>query len=122
MVRKGLTPRTLPQAPDRERWSRMSIMEQLANVSSEVGRAGKWKRKGNAALSEGAFIRTLDLIDATIAVGRAGENGRAALLEELCRARDLFCEEYLSDDVNALAPSEKYFSVFANALARKAGR
>ncbi len=101
----------------------MSLMDQMANISSEVGRTSKWKRKGNHQLALQAFIRALDLIDLTIAVGRTagGRNsiGRSSMLYELLRCRDQFCEEFLSSDVNALNPSKKYFSHFANAAARK---
>ena len=47
---------------------------------------------------------------------------RDSMLRELLRSRDLFCEEFLSDDADALQPSEKYFSFFAHASAQKSGR
>ena len=111
----------LPKRPDAARWSEMSMMDQMANISSEIGRTSKWKRKGNPQLALQAFIRALDLIDLTIEVGRTADecNGRSSMLYELLRCRDQFCEEFLSGDVNALKPSEKYFSHFANAAARK---
>ena len=52
---------TLPSKPNESRWAEMSLMEQMANVSSEVGRSYNWMRKGNATLAQGAFIRALDL-------------------------------------------------------------
>ena len=48
---------TLPKPPDKERWGKMSFVEQMANISSEIGRTGKWKMKGNKDLAESAFIR-----------------------------------------------------------------
>ncbi len=33
---------TLPKPPDKERWGKMSFVEQMANISSEIGRTGKW--------------------------------------------------------------------------------
>lgn len=116
-----LSKMTLPKAVDLGKWSKMPLVEQMANISSEVGRASKWKKIGKETMAHSAFIRALDLIDATIAVGRIDNPSmRDALLEELCRARDLFCEEYLSDDPSALSPSEKYFNAFAIAYAFKA--
>jgi hypothetical protein len=116
----------LPQKPDAAKWAEMSLIDQMANISSEVGRTGKWKRKGNSQLALQAFIRALDLIDLTVAVGRTAAStpagARDSMLRELLRSRDLFCEEFLSDDANALAPSEKYFSFFAHASAQKSGR
>jgi hypothetical protein len=112
----------LPKKPDAARWAEMPLMEQMANIYSEVGRTSKWKQKGNAQLAMQAFIRALDLIDLTIAVGRKGADtppaGRSSMLRELLRSRDLFCEEFLSDDPEAIKPSEKYFSHFALAAAR----
>ncbi len=116
----------LPKRPDAARWAELPLMDQMANIYSEVGRTAKWKRKGNTQLAQQAFIRALDLIDLTIAVGRTGRDaqpdGRGPLLRELFRCRDLFCEEFLSDDADALKPTEKYFSHFAQAAARRAGR
>ena len=108
---------TLPKPPDKERWGKMSFVEQMANISSEIGRTGKWKMKGNKDLAESAFIRALDLIDATISEGRRNTDGRNEMLGELCRARELFCQEYYSDNTVALLPSEKYFTAFAKAYA-----
>lgn len=112
----------LPQPPDRERWRTLSFIEQMANISSEVGRTGKWKMKAKSALAESAFIRALDLIDATISEGRRNVPGRSAMLSELCLARELFCLEYYSEKPDALLPSEKYFSAFAKAYALKTAR
>lgn len=113
----------LPKKPDAARWAEMPLMEQMANIYSEVGRTSKWKQKGNAQLAMQAFIRALDLIDLTIAVGRKGADtppaGRSSMLRELLRSRDLFCEEFLSDDPEAIKPSEKYFSHFARAAAAR---
>lgn len=110
---------SLPKQPDIQRWRELPLMEQMANISSEVGRTLKWKLKGKDDLAEGAFIRALDLMDATIAVGREGSEFRPCLLRELCRARELFCDEFLSDEPSALVLSDKYFSQFALAWAQK---
>lgn len=114
----------LPSIPDANRWKSMDFMTQMANIGSEVGRTLKWKQKGNTVLARSAFIRAIDLIDLTIKVGRtdASASSRDAMLREVLLARDQFCEEYLSDDVNALAKSERYFSHFAKACALKSGR
>lgn len=116
----------LPKRPDEARWAGMPLIDQMANIYSEVGRAGKWKRKGNRQLALQAFIRALDLIDLTISVGRTDKNlqpaVRVPMLRELLRCRDLFCEEFFSDDADALKPSERYFSHFARAAARRVGR
>lgn len=116
----------LPKRPDAAKWAEMPLMDQMANIYSEVGRTAKWKRKGNTQLALQAFIRALDLIDLTIATGRTGKDAspadRSSMLRELFACRDLFCEEFLSDNTDALEPSERYFSHFAQAAARRAGR
>ena len=109
----------LPEKPNMERWAEMPFIVQMANIGSEVGRTFKWKRKGNENMAKGAFVRALDLFDLTIAVGRISEpfSLRGSMLKEVIRARDQFCEEYLSEDNDALLLSDKYFSHFAKACA-----
>lgn len=114
----------LPEKPNVKKWSEMSFIAQMANIGSEVGRTLKWKRKGNSNMAQGAFVRALDLFDLTISVGRMKESfySRDSMLKEVIRARDQFCEEYLSDDSDALLPSDKYFSHFAKAFALRFSR
>ena len=102
----------------------MDFISQMANIGSEVGRTLKWKQKGNTALAKNAFIRALDLFDLTIKVGRnnGSQSSRDSMLREVLMARDQFCEEYLSEDSNAIDPSDRYFSQFAKACALRSGR
>ena len=67
-------------------WHQRSLLDQLANVGSEVGRTLKWKSR-NPELSEKAFIRALELLDLTISDERW--KGRR---KELTRARTLLCD------------------------------
>lgn len=98
------------------RWQRLSLMEQLANVGSEVGRAARWYGKDQQRCEQ-PFISTLELLDLTIADDRW--KGRR---KELTRARELLCDamqggtEYGSD----LAALDRYFFHFA--VAARAGR
>lgn len=114
----------LPEKPNVDRWAEMPFIAQMANIGSEVGRTLKWKRRGNASMARSAFVRALDLFDLTISVGRMNEPflSRDSMLKEVIRARDQFCEEYLSDDSDALLPSDKYFSHFAKAYAFRFSR
>lgn len=97
------------------RWRELSFFEQMANIGSEVGRAIKWRNKGNAEYSRMAFERALELIDLTVGITKGG--GR---LRELLRVREtlvdyLFCENvYHSTDEQW----QKYFYSF-NFAARK---
>lgn len=98
------------------RWQRLSLMEQLAHVGSEVGRAARWYGKDQQRCEQ-PFIRALELLDLTIADDRW--RGRR---KELTRARELLCDamqggtEYGSD----LAALDRYFLHFA--VAARAGR
>jgi len=58
MIHTTLTP---------ERWSRFSLMEQLANVGCDIERAITWKNRNEADYSQGALARALELLDLTIA-------------------------------------------------------
>ena len=96
----------------------MPLMEQMANIGSEVGRARKWLGKDKPQLAEGAFFRGLELVDATIMSGRGNMASRSCLLVELCRARDLFSDSFLQRDDDTLAYLEKYFGQFASTIRR----
>ena len=103
---------------DVDRWAAMPLMEQMANIGSEVGRARKWLGKDKLQLAEGAFCRGLELLDATIRFGRSNLSSRSCLLLELCRARDLFSESFFKRDDGSLAYLERYFGQFASAIRR----
>ena len=103
---------------DIDRWGAMPLMEQMANIGSEVGRTRKWLGKDKPQLAESAVCRGLDLVDATIRFGRSNMASRACLLEELCRARELFSNSFIKRDFDTLAYLEKYFGQFASAIKR----
>ena len=93
-------------------WHKLSLIEQMANIGSEINRVLKWRNK-NQKLFEGAAERTLELLDLTITDPRwAGFKGR---LKEIIRLKELFCgiisggEKYNStlNDLN------RYFYQFA---------
>lgn len=98
------------------RWQTLSLVEQLANVGSEIARAQRWYGK-DAVLCEKAFLRAFELLDLTI--GDHRWNGRR---KELTRVREILCDamlggkEYGSD----LASLDRYFLAFA--VAARAGR
>ena len=96
----------------------MPLMEQMANIGSEVGRTRKWLEKGNVQVAERAYFRGLELVDATIKSGRINMPSRSCLLLELCRARDLYSESFLNRDLDSMGYLEKYFGQFASAIRR----
>ena len=97
------------------RWQSLSLMEQLANVGSDVARASRWQGK-DSQRAEQAFLRALELLDLSIADDRW--RGRR---KELTRARELLCDamqggtQYGSN----LASLDRYFFHFA--VAARAG-
>lgn len=99
-----------------ERWSKLSLAEQLGNVGSEINRALRWQNKDDKSFKN-AIGRALELLDMTIADSRWRTR-----LKELVRARELIGDsifggrEYNTslDDLN------RYFFHFA--LAARAGK
>lgn len=104
--------------PDSDKWKRMSLREQMANIGSEVGRTNKWIKKDKSAMAESAFYRALDLIDITIKYGRLNSDNRDCMLKEMCRMREVFCQSYFEKDLETLDFLDKYFSHFATAQRR----
>ncbi|MBX9745120.1 MAG: hypothetical protein K2X08_07930, partial [Chlamydiales bacterium] len=86
-------------------WYSFSLVEQLANIGSEVSRTIK-ARGGTHARYWGAISRALDLFYLTIADPRW--KGRR---KEILRAKELFCAAVLgSDEYNtSLEDLDKYF-------------
>jgi hypothetical protein len=95
-------------------WQRLSLLEQLGNVGTEVGRM---RRRGaqDAAAAGAAFERALELLDLTLADPRW--RGR---LREIARARELLCDAAAgSREYGAtLADLDRYFLAFAIAARR----
>jgi hypothetical protein len=97
------------------RWQNLTLMEQLANVGSDVARASRWQGK-DPHRCEQAFLRALELLD--LSIGDARWKGRR---KELTRVREVLCDAmaggaaYNSD----LASLDRYFLHFA--VAARAG-
>jgi len=96
------------------KWFKLSLMEQLGNIGSEVSRARR-AQDNNPGRFRNAVDRALELFDLTLSDSRW--QGR---LKEIGRAREVFCDaisggkEYGS----SLSDLERYFNQFALA-ARK---
>ena len=74
------------------RWKSFSLVEQLANVGSEVERAIAWRDK-NREYSKKAFERALELLDLTIADPK-NKNG----LKEIIRLREFLVDYFVFDN------------------------
>ena len=90
-------------------WRRRSLVDQLANVGSEVGRIRRWHGQ-NPEACERAFLRALELLDLTI--GDARWSGRR---KELSRVRACLCDAMLGGHEygSTLDDLDRYFLAFA---------
>jgi hypothetical protein len=97
------------------RWSKLTLIEQMANIGSEVERALNWRQRSNSAYSQRAFERALELIDLALANTR-----KPGQLKEIARLREALVDdiagrnEYSSTD----ASWKKYFAAFLFAARR----
>ena len=91
------------------RWFEMSLIEQLANVGSEVERAILWKEKDNKDYSTKAIERALELLYLTI----ADEKNRKRL-RELTRLREVLIDYFYAD--NQYGSSDKLWRTYFNAF------
>ncbi len=88
------------------RWREFSLIEQLANVGSEVERALSWAAKGNADFSAKAFDRALELLGLTIEDPRHRQR-----LKELTRLREALLDYFLGENHFSSTP-ENWHSYF----------
>lgn len=93
---------------DKKKWQSQSILWQMGNIGSEVGRAMKAKRAGNQMDMNAAFYRGLDLIDAT---AQSLLEKKSPRLKEVLRAREQFAKTITTDEEDERL--EKYFMEFA---------
>lgn len=97
---------------DRKQWAQLSILEQMGNIYSEVGRSFNAKRRNDFKSSRAAMCRAIDLFDATIQELAIRKSPR---LKEVLRAKDQYLsllEETPSSD-EKIASLDKYFLQFA---------
>ena len=97
------------------RWQKLTFVEQMANIGSEVERALNWQTKNNADYVHQAFERSLELIDLTL------ENTASPTrLKEITRLREAIVDYFYG--TNQFMSTEglwrSYFSHFTFA-ARK---
>jgi hypothetical protein len=102
-----------------ERWNKFSLAEQLGNVGSDVERMISWRNKGNMEMAQGAFERTLELLDFTIADSK--NRGR---LKEIVRIRFLIVDFFMYDNEFGTTDTwlQHYFFEFAYAAALAKGK
>jgi len=96
------------------RWQTFSLIEQLANVGSEIERALKWAAKGDTEHRDRALERGLELLGLSIADPR--HQGR---LRELTRVREALLDYFWGDNEFGSDPQawRRYFGAFGMAAA-----
>ncbi len=98
------------------RWFEFSLVEQLANIGSDVERTISWRDKGNLEYSQKAFERTLELIDLTVADPKNKKR-----LKEVLRTREALIDYFMYDNVYGSTDKfwQDYFLQFGYAAALK---
>ena len=93
------------------RWKSLSLVEQLANIGSEVDRAIRAHEAGRADRRDAAVNRGLELFDLTA----ADDRWRGAPRREVLRAREEFCALFWRDPApsGAAESLSRYFLHFA---------
>lgn len=93
------------------RWREIPFSLQMGNIGSEVSRSLKWQRKGNQKLMDSAIDRALELFDLTISANRNASPGH---LQEICRAREEFCDYFFGDNSFHTDPNrlQRYYDQF----------
>ena len=96
-------------------WRQFSFLDQMANIGSEVERALKWKVKNNAAYSQQAFERSLELLDLTL-----DDRKNSSRFKELTRLREAIVDYFFGKNEFKSTDElwQKYFLGFTYA-ARK---
>jgi len=97
------------------RWSKLSLVTQMAHIGSEVERALNWRIKKNREYAQKAFERSLELIDLTL-----DSDKNFAHLKEIARVREALVDYFSGENqfLSSEASWRKYFLPFACAARR----
>ena len=87
------------------RWFRFSLLEQMANIGTEIGRAINWRAK-NVNDSKMALERGLELLDLTI-----DDPKNKKRLKELLRVREMLVDYFCFDNIYG-SSDEKWNNYF----------
>ena len=94
----------------KKRWQELSLVEQLANIGSEVYRVKMWQGK-DEKLFENSVLRALDLFYLTLSDPKNKER-----LKEIARVKELFLDAVYNgakEYKTTLEDLDKYFYQFA---------
>jgi hypothetical protein len=101
------------------KWFTLSLVEQLANIGSDVERTIRWRKKGNKEYSNQAFDRALELLYLTISDPKNQKR-----LKEILRIKECLIDHYCFNNEygNNDETWQKYFNDFTYAAALKRRR
>jgi hypothetical protein len=96
-----------------EKWNTFPLIEQLANIGSEVERSIKWREK-NYDYMMLAVYRALELIDLTL-----HDPKNMGGLKEIARIREFIIDYFLGTNIYGSSDVfwQKYFMVYTRATA-----
>jgi hypothetical protein len=97
------------------RWKDMPLLERMAHIGEEVGRAISWRERGNASYSEKAIERALELIDLSLEHPLCPSHAK-----EIARMREVLVDYFYGENEFKSTDSawRRYFSPFAYAARR----
>lgn len=100
-------------------WERMSVLEQMGNLGTEVARAARAKESGDDERGDGAFNRALELFELTI----VDDRWRGPRRREICLVRELFIDFIAGENTygESAESLDRYFMPFALAARIEAG-
>jgi hypothetical protein len=101
-----------------DRWGALTLLEQMANIGSEVERTIRAHESGRADRMGKALARALELFDLTA----TDDRWRGPRRREILRAREEFCRLFFEDDPpdGSARGLQEYFLRFAVASRRGA--
>lgn len=101
------------------RWFRFSLLEQLANIGTDIERAINWRKRGDLEASRQAFERALELIDLTVA-----DPKNKTRLREILRTREALVDYFVYNNEYGTSDQiwQAYFYDFNYAAALQRGR
>jgi len=78
---------------NQKRWSQLSLVEQMANIGSEIERVITWSEKQNQKYADLANERVLELFDLTLS-----DRKHPSELKEIARARELWLDFFVGNN------------------------
>lgn len=89
-----------------EKWSKMSLSQQMGNIGSEFSRTMNLKQKGDFKNTQNSFDRLLELLDLTISQRKN---------RELFRLREVLCDLFIGKNEYKVSPDflKEYFLQFS---------